>query len=145
MLQLGRRVRIDGNHLLIEVRPSGGLGHLGLEEGPRAHFDVHHVRIVETKEQILQLDERIALVLDLSVISVRNDDGVSPAVCSTTTYIAVNDFQTKGFSSKPRNAVPQRFLLAQGLVNDALRVFVARPPLPDSARAGWCEAVWVAR
>lgn len=74
MLQLGRRVRIDGYHLLIEIRPGGGLGHLGFEEGPRAHLDIHYVGIVETEQQILQLDECIAFVLDLPVISTRSDD-----------------------------------------------------------------------
>lgn len=73
VLHLGRRVRINGDHLLIEIRPGGGLGHFGLEKSASAHLDVHHVRIVEAEQQILQLDERVALVLDLSVISTKND------------------------------------------------------------------------
>lgn len=49
VFQLGWRVRIDGNHLLVEIRPGGGLGHFGFEKGPRAHLDIHHVRIAEAK------------------------------------------------------------------------------------------------
>jgi len=51
----------------------------------------------------------------------------------------------KELSNKPWNAISQRFLLAQGLVNDALRVFsTTGSPLPDGARAGGCKTIRVA-
>lgn len=55
-------------HLQVQVLARRSVLHLGLEERASAHFDVHHVRIPETGQQVLQFDERLPVVLDFPVI-----------------------------------------------------------------------------
>jgi len=45
-----------------------GVFHFRLEESARAHFDVHDVGVPEAVQQVLQLDERLSVVLDFPVI-----------------------------------------------------------------------------
>ena len=45
---------------------------LGLEEGPGPHLDVHNVRVPEPVEEVLELDEGLALVLDLAEVGGRD-------------------------------------------------------------------------
>lgn len=45
------------SHLLVEVGARLGVGDFGLEEGSRAHLDVHDARVVEVVQQVTHLNE----------------------------------------------------------------------------------------
>lgn len=66
---LGRgRAWIYGDHLLVEIGSGDGFGHLGLEEGAGAELYVDHVGLGETEQEVLELDEGLASVLNLAVV-----------------------------------------------------------------------------
>lgn len=55
------RLRIDGDHFFVQIFPERRVGDLVLRERPEADLDVHHVRIVETVQQVLQFDEVLTI------------------------------------------------------------------------------------
>jgi len=56
------------SHLEVQVLSRRAVFHFRLQERARAHFDVHDVGVSEAVQQVLQLDERLSVVLDFPVI-----------------------------------------------------------------------------
>jgi len=56
------------SHLEVQVLSRRGVFHFRFQESARAHFDVHDVGVPEAVQQVLQLDERLSVVLDFPVI-----------------------------------------------------------------------------
>lgn len=56
-----RCTRIDGDHLPVQILAQGRVRYLVFRERSEAHLDVHHVRIDEAVQQILQLDKVLAV------------------------------------------------------------------------------------